>query len=52
MFEINLEVRVGNISARELYKKSGYEEIAVRKGYYDGKEDGIVMKKVLTEEDI
>ncbi len=50
IFEINLEVRVGNIPARQLYTKMGYEEIAVRKGYYDGKEDGIVMKKLLTEE--
>ncbi len=50
IFEINLEVRVGNVPARELYKKLGYMEIAVRKGYYDGKEDGIVMKKVLMEE--
>lgn len=52
IFEINLEVRVSNIPAQELYKKMGYKEIAVRKGYYDGKEDGIVMKKVLTEEEI
>ncbi len=52
IYEINLEVRVGNIPARELYKKLGYAEIAVRKGYYDGKEDGIVMKKILTEEGI
>ena len=39
VFEINLEVRGGNIPARTLYLKMGYEEIAVRKGYYDGKED-------------
>lgn len=50
IFEINLEVRVGNVPARQLYSKMGYEEIAVRKGYYDGKEDGIVMKKLLTKE--
>ncbi|MBQ7097800.1 MAG: ribosomal protein S18-alanine N-acetyltransferase [Clostridia bacterium] len=49
IFEINLEVRVGNVPARQLYAKMGYDEIAVRKGYYDGKEDGIVMKKLLTE---
>ena len=48
--EINLEVRVGNVPARQLYKKMGYEEVAVRKGYYEGREDGIVMKKLLTEE--
>ena len=50
VFEINLEVRVGNNPARMLYKKMGYEEIAVRKGYYDGKEDAVIMKKVLKEE--
>ena len=50
IFEINLEVRIGNTPARELYKKLGYKEIAVRKGYYDGKEDGVVMKKILTED--
>ncbi len=50
IFEINLEVRIGNIPARELYKKMGYKEISVRKGYYSGKEDGVVMKKILTED--
>ena len=50
VFEINLEVRESNTPARMLYKKMGYEEIAVRKGYYDGKEDAVIMKKVLREE--
>lgn len=50
VFEVNLEVRVGNIPARTLYQKMGYEEIAVRKGYYDGKEDAIIMKKILKKE--
>lgn len=50
VFEVNLEVRVGNIPARMLYKKMGYEEIAVRKGYYDGKEDAQIMKKILVKE--
>lgn len=48
IFEINLEVRVSNTPARNLYKKLGYTEIDVRKGYYDGKEDGFVMKHILT----
>ncbi len=50
-FEVNLEVRVSNTPARRLYEKLGYKEIAVRKGYYDGKEDGVFMKKILTEEE-
>ena len=49
VLEINLEVRVGNIPARQLYKKLGYKEISTRKGYYDGKEDGVFMKKILEE---
>ncbi len=50
VFEINLEVRVGNVPARALYQKAGFGEIAVRKGYYDGKEDAVIMKKILTKE--
>ena len=51
IFEINLEVRVSNAPARQLYSKLGFCEVAVRKGYYDGKEDGIFMKKVLAKEE-
>ncbi len=50
IFEINLEVRESNIPARSLYRKMGYEEISIRKGYYDGKEDAVIMKKVLKKE--
>lgn len=50
IFEINLEVRVSNTPARQLYKKMGFCEIGIRKGYYDGKEDGVFMKKVIAEE--
>ena len=32
--EILLEVRVGNKSAIQFYKKQGFEEISVRKNYY------------------
>ncbi len=49
ILEINLEVRVGNVPARQLYEKMGYKEISTRKGYYDGKEDGVFMKKILEE---
>lgn len=39
-----LEVRKSNVGAVELYKGFGFEEVAVRKGYYpDNKEDAIVM---------
>ncbi len=38
-----LEVRKSNISAQELYKKFGFCEIIIRKGYYDG-EDAVIME--------
>ena len=48
--EILLEVRVGNKSAIQFYKKQGFEEISVRKNYYmknsknqSQREDGIMM---------
>lgn len=42
---ITLEVRVSNIPARKLYKKLGYEEINIKKGYYEDGEDAIYMVK-------
>ena len=39
---ITLEVRVSNEIARNLYKKFGFHEVALRKFYY-GDEDGILM---------
>ena len=41
---ITLEVRVSNDTARYLYKKFGFREVALRKFYY-GDEDGILMEK-------
>jgi ribosomal-protein-alanine N-acetyltransferase len=39
-----LEVRRGNLAARNLYKRFGYEEVGVRKHYYkDNGEDAIMM---------
>ena len=39
-----LEVRAGNVAARALYRKFGYEEVGVRKKYYsDNGEDAILM---------
>ena len=49
--EILLEVRVGNKSAIQFYKKQGFEEISVRNNYYmknsndrSQREDGIIMR--------
>jgi len=41
---ITLEVRNSNEIARNLYKKFGFREVALRKFYY-GDEDGILMEK-------
>lgn len=41
---ITLEVKKTNISAINLYKKYGFIEVAVRRGYYNGV-DGILMEK-------
>lgn len=43
---ITLEVKEGNISAINLYKKHGFDICAVRKNYYNNK-DGYLMKKDL-----
>ena len=44
--EVTLEVNVLNNNAIHLYKKYGFKEVSIRKGYYQGI-DGILMKKEL-----
>ena len=44
LINITLEVRVSNFIAKSLYKKMGFEEVAIRKFYY-GNEDAILMEK-------
>ena len=39
----NLEVRRGNLPARQLYEKFGFREVAVRRGYYADGEDALLM---------
>ena len=43
--EINLEVRPSNAGAIALYKKYGFKEIGRRRGYYEGREDAILMRR-------
>jgi ribosomal-protein-alanine N-acetyltransferase len=43
---IQLEVRASNVSAISLYRKCGFVEVGVRKNYYQGKEDAILMDKI------
>ena len=41
---VTLEVRKSNLGAQSLYRKYGFKDIGVRKGYYsDNREDAIVM---------
>lgn len=40
---ITLEVNECNISAIKLYDKFNFEKVGVRKKYYDGKNDAIIM---------
>ena len=41
-----LEVRAGNAVAQALYAKHGFCTIAVRKRYYGGTEDALIMEKI------
>lgn len=47
---IFLEVRPSNLVARDLYRRDGFREIGLRRGYYParfGREDAIVMAREL-----
>ena len=49
--EAFLEVRPSNLSAIRLYQHLGFEQIGIRRGYYqapEGREDAIVLKRDLT----
>jgi ribosomal-protein-alanine N-acetyltransferase len=41
---MTLEVRASNLAAQNLYKKYGFTQVGIRRGYYlDNKEDGALM---------
>lgn len=43
---VTLEVRVSNTPASNLYRKMGFEEVGVRRGYYSNpREDALLMTK-------
>jgi ribosomal-protein-alanine N-acetyltransferase len=39
-----LEVRAGNVAARRLYRRLGFRDLGVRRGYYGPGQDAIVME--------
>ncbi|MDO5701638.1 MAG: ribosomal protein S18-alanine N-acetyltransferase [Bowdeniella nasicola] len=43
--DIFLEVRVDNVRARHLYRDSGFSQITIRKRYYRGGIDAVVMRR-------
>ena len=47
MEKISLEVNEENKVAIHLYENSGFEKIGIRKKYYNGKNNAIIMTKVL-----
>ena len=53
MHEAFLEVRPSNTAAAALYRSMGFEEVGVRRGYYQatvGREDAAVLRRVLLPE--
>lgn len=47
IYNMTLEVRKSNLIAQSLYKKYGFIDCGVRKGYYsDTKEDAVIMWRV------
>ena len=51
MYEAFLEVRPSNIAAAKLYYSLGFEQVGVRRGYYqatNGREDAAVLRRILS----
>jgi ribosomal-protein-alanine N-acetyltransferase len=44
---IRLEVRRKNKIGRAFYRALGYREVAVIRGYYEGREDAVRMERTL-----
>ncbi len=53
MREAFLEVRPSNTAAARLYESMGFEQVGMRRGYYQatvGREDAAVLRRVLTQD--
>ena len=46
-YELTLEVRESNEKAINLYKKYGFKTVGMRKNYYEGTENAILMTKII-----
>ncbi|MBR3613623.1 MAG: ribosomal protein S18-alanine N-acetyltransferase [Clostridia bacterium] len=46
--DISLEVNEKNIPAINLYKNAGFKEVGIRKKYYNGSDNAIIMTKNFT----
>ncbi len=46
-FEIMLEVKENNNQAIKFYLRQGYEQISIRKKYYQDRTNALIMKKVI-----
>jgi ribosomal-protein-alanine N-acetyltransferase len=47
VFEVHLEVRIGNLTGRRFYRALGYQELDLLPGYYDHIEDAVRMTRDL-----
>lgn len=47
---VYLEVRAGNVAGRRLYRRLGFRDLGVRRGYYGPGQDAIVMECRLADE--
>ena len=45
--QLTLEVRESNTKAINLYKKYEFQTVGMRKNYYEGKENAILMTKII-----
>lgn len=45
--KLTLEVRVDNLNAINLYEKTGFFRVGLRKNYYEGKVDGLLMDSLV-----
>jgi [ribosomal protein S18]-alanine N-acetyltransferase len=53
MYEAFLEVRPSNTAAARLYHSLGFEQVGIRRGYYqatNGREDAAVLRRILSQE--